>query len=117
VSASLLLLLGDANDVGVVEVEVDETVESELVEELDVVAALEVVGGKDVEELVKLGPIVVKGNNPPVSSKVPFPVWQLHLEVGSLSQQNVVLVQLSTPASERVLYSPAVALSRCHGQR
>jgi hypothetical protein len=101
--ASLLLLPGGTDDAGVAEVEVDETVESELVEVLGVVVALEVAEVEDVEELVGLGPIVVKGNKPPISSKVPFPVWQLHLEVGSLSQQNVVLVQLTTPASESVL--------------
>lgn len=104
-----MLLPGAADDVGVVEAEVDETVDCELVEELDAASALEVAEVVEVEDVVletedvELGPIVVKGNMPPVSVKAPSPVWQSHFEVGSLSQQNSVLLQITTPASEREL--------------
>jgi hypothetical protein len=55
--------------------------------------------------------IVVKGFKSPDIVKIPSPVWQSHFARGSLSQQNPSLPQLTTPASERELYKPAVALS------
>jgi len=53
----------------------------------------------------------VKGFKLPERVKVPSPVWQLHFEIGSLSQQNPGLPQLRTPASETELKRPVVLLS------
>jgi hypothetical protein len=66
----------------------------------------------EVEEtvLLLLG-IVVKGFKSPEMVKTPSPVWQLQFAILSLSQQKLPWPQLRTPASERLLYKPAVALS------
>jgi hypothetical protein len=106
-----VLLLGAGGDVFVGEEEaagegVDVVVERVALG-LEAVFVRELVKAAVLEELT----IVVKGFKSPEMVKVPFPVWQLQSAMGSLSQQKALLPQLSTPASERELYLPDVALS------
>jgi hypothetical protein len=106
-----VLLLGAGGEVFVGE---DEAEEVDVVLErvglaLDLVVVanlVEVVLAEDFE--LK---IVVKGFKSPDIVKVPSPVWQSQFARGSLSQQNPLFPQLTTPASERELNKPAVALS------
>ncbi len=106
-----MLLLGAGGDVFVGEEEatgegVDVVVERVTLE-LEAVVVREFVEATVLEELG----IVVKGFKSPEMVKVPCPVWQLQSATGSLSQQKPLFPQLTTPASERELNKPDVALS------
>jgi hypothetical protein len=105
-----VLLLGAGGEIFVGEEAAGEGVDvvvERVALELEAVFVREFVEAAVLEELA----IVVKGFKSPEMVKLPFPVWQLQSAMGSLSQQKALLPQLSTPASERELYLPDVALS------